>query len=235
MIKGRKILVTGSSDGIGRSISNFLLDYGASVVGIARNHKKFNPESNNYHKYVVDLSEKQILIKQFSKILNDHTDIDGLISNAGYGDFGGLETFSFNNIDNYIFTNLVSHILISSMVLPLLKKKQKGNIIYIGSDSAIKGGKNGSIYSAAKFGLRGFSQSIREESSSKNIHVSLINPGMVRTSFFKNKNFQPGDENSNAIEPDDIAQLVINILSMREGSVIDEINLSPLKKVIKFL
>ena len=41
MIKGRKILVTGSSDGIGRSISNFLLDYGASVVGIARNHKKF--------------------------------------------------------------------------------------------------------------------------------------------------------------------------------------------------
>ena len=69
-------------------------------------------------------SEKQILIKQFSKILNDHTDIDGLISNAGYGDFGGLETFSFNNIDDYIFTNLVSHILISSMVLPLLKKKQ---------------------------------------------------------------------------------------------------------------
>ena len=43
------------------------------------------------------------------------------------------------------------------------------------------------------------------------------------------------DEKSNAIEPDDIAQLVINILSMREGSVIDEINLSPLKKVIKFL
>ena len=40
MIKGRKILVTGSSDGIGRSISNFLLNYGASVVGIARNHKK---------------------------------------------------------------------------------------------------------------------------------------------------------------------------------------------------
>ena len=97
------------------------------------------------------------------------------------------------------------------------------------------GGKNGSIYSAAKFGLRGFSQSIRKECSSKNIHVSLINPGMVRTSFFKNKNFQPGDEETNAIEPDDIAQLVINILSMREGSVIDEINLSPLKKVIKFL
>ena len=235
MIENRKILVTGSSDGIGRSISNFLLDSGATVVGIARNHKKFNPKSNNYYKYIVDLSDKQILINQFSKILNDHKDIDCLVSNAGYGDFGGLETFSFNNIDNYIFTNLVSHILITSMVIPLLKKQKKGNIIYIGSDSAIKGGKNGSIYSAAKFGLRGFSQSIREESSSKNIHVSLINPGMVRTSFFKNKNFQPGDENTNAIEPDDIAQLVINILSIREGSVIDEINLSPLKKVIKFL
>ena len=52
---------------------------------------------------------------------------------------------------------------------------------------------------------------------------------------YAKKQLQPGDEKSNAIEPDDIAQLVINILSMREGSVIDEINLSPLKKVIKFL
>ena len=64
MIENRKILVTGSSDGIGRSISNFLLDSGATVVGIARNHKKFNPKSNNYHKYIVDLSDKQILINQ---------------------------------------------------------------------------------------------------------------------------------------------------------------------------
>ena len=68
-----------------------------------------------------------------------------------------------------------------------------------------------------------------------NIHVSLINPGMVRTSFFNNLDFMPGEDKSNAIEPDDIGKIIIDVLSTRSGSVIEEINLSPLKKVIKFL
>ena len=58
---------------------------------------------------------------------------------------------------------------------------------------------------------------------------------MVRTSFFKNLDFMPGEDKSNAIEPDDIGKIIIDILSTRNGSVIEEINLSPLKKVIKFL
>ena len=235
MLENRKILITGSSDGIGKSISKLLLNSGAQVIGIAREHSKFRPKNSNYFDYTIDLSNKENLEKMILNILSEHKNIDGFVSNAGYGLFGNLETFSSNDISNYIFTNLTSHIIITSHIIPRFNKQKKGNIIFIGSDSALAGGKNGSIYSAAKFGLRGFSQSIRKECSSKNIHVSLINPGMVRTSFFKNKNFQPGDEKTNAIEPDDIAQLVINILSMREGSVIDEINLSPLKKVIKFL
>ena len=146
-----------------------------------------------------------------------------------------LETFSTKEINDFIFTNLTSHMILTNKILPHLKKIKKGNIIFIGSESALKGGKNGSLYSAAKFGLRGFSQSIREESCSKNIHVSLINPGMVRTSFFNNLDFMPGEDKSNAIEPDDIGKIIIDILSTRSGSVIEEINLSPLKKVIKFL
>lgn len=235
MLKNRKILVTGSSNGIGKSISKFLLKAGAQVIGIARDHSKFQPKNTNYFDYKIDLSNKENLEKIILNILSKHKNIDGFVSSAGYGLFGNLETFSSVDISNYIFTNLTSPILITSQIVSRFKKQKKGNIIFIGSDSALVGGKNGSIYSAAKFGLRGFSQSIRKECSSKNIHVSLINPGMVRTTFFKNKNFQPGDEKTNAIEPDDIAQLVINILCMREGSVIDEINLSPLKKVIKFL
>ena len=235
MIRNRKILVTGSSDGIGKSISKFLLDAGVKVVGIARNHNKFNPNSENYLKYDIDLSDKQEINNIIPKVLKENDDIDGLVCNAGYGEFGKLETFSVNEISNYIFTNLISHIIITNKLIPQFKKQKMGNIIFIGSDSALKGGKNGSLYSASKFGLRGFSQSIREECSSKNIHVTLINPGMVRTSFFKNKTFSPGDNRENAIEPEDIAQNVINILNIREGSVIEEINLSPLKKVIKFL
>ena len=235
MIKERKVLVTGSSDGIGRSITLSLLNSGAKVIGLARDHSKFNPETKNYIKYKTDFSNEEILLNTIAKIIKDHKDLDCLVSNAGFGKFGTLETFSSKEINDFIFTNLTSHMILTNKILPHLKKIRKGNIIFIGSESALKGGKNGSLYSAAKFGLRGFSQSIREESCSKNIHVSLINPGMVRTSFFNNLDFMPGEDKSNAIEPDDIGKIIIDILSTRSGSVIEEINLSPLKKVIKFL
>jgi|TARA_B100000945_G_C20393453_1_gene603575 3-hydroxy acid dehydrogenase/malonic semialdehyde reductase len=235
MIKERKVLVTGSSDGIGRSITLSLLKSGAKVIGLARDHSKFNPETKNYIKYKTDFSNEEILLNTIAKIIKDHKDLDCLVSNAGFGKFGTLETFSTKEINDFIFTNLTSHMILTNKILPHLKKIRKGNIIFIGSESALKGGKNGSLYSAAKFGLRGFSQSIREESCSKNIHVSLINPGMVRTSFFNNLDFMPGEDKSNAIEPDDIGKIIIDILSTRNGSVIEEINLSPLKKVIKFL
>ena len=235
MIKERKVLVTGSSDGIGRSITLSLLNSGAKVIGLARDHSKFNPETINYIKYKTDFSNEEILLNTIAKIIKDHKDLDCLVSNAGFGKFGTLETFSTKEINDFIFTNLTSHMILTNKILPHLKKIRKGNIIFIGSESALKGGKNGSLYSAAKFGLRGFSQSIREESCSKNIHVSLINPGMVRTSFFNNLDFMPGEDKSNAIEPDDIGKIIIDILSTRNGSVIEEINLSPLKKVIKFL
>ena len=235
MIKERKVLVTGSSDGIGRSITLSLLNSGAKVIGLARDHSKFNPETKNYIKYITDFSNEEILLNTIAKIIKDHKDLDCLVSNAGFGKFGTLETFSTKEINDFIFTNLTSHMILTNKILPHLKKIRKGNIIFIGSESALKGGKNGSLYSAAKFGLRGFSQSIREESCSKNIHVSLINPGMVRTSFFNNLDFMPGEDKSNAIEPDDIGKIIIDILSTRNGSVIEEINLSPLKKVIKFL
>ena len=235
MIKERKVLVTGSSDGIGRSITLSLLNSGAKVIGLARDHSKFDPETKNYIKYKTDFSNEEILLNTIAKIIKDHKDLDCLVSNAGFGKFGTLETFSSKEINDFIFTNLTSHMILTNKILPHLKKIRKGNIIFIGSESALKGGKNGSLYSAAKFGLRGFSQSIREESCSKNIHVSLINPGMVRTSFFNNLDFMPGEDKSNAIEPDDIGKIIIDILSTRNGSVIEEINLSPLKKVIKFL
>ena len=235
MIKERKVLVTGSSDGIGRSITLSLLNSGAKVIGLARDHSKFNPVTKNYIKYKTDFSNEEILLNTIAKIIKDHKDLDCLVSNAGFGKFGTLETFSTKEINDFIFTNLTSHMILTNKILPHLKKIRKGNIIFIGSESALKGGKNGSLYSAAKFGLRGFSQSIREESCSKNIHVSLINPGMVRTSFFNNLDFMPGEDKSNAIEPDDIGKIIIDILSTRNGSVIEEIKLSPLKKVIKFL
>ena len=105
----------------------------------------------------------------------------------------------------------------------------------MGSEAGLIGAKNGSLYCSAKFGLRGFSQSIRNDVSSSNIRVCIINPGMVRTEFFENLSFSHGNDVANAINTDEIAKTVMNVLAMEESTVVEEINLSPLKKVVNFL
>ena len=233
-MNGRCIIVSGSSSGIGRSISEILLNAGAEVIGLARNHKKFDPESKNYKPYEVDISDTKNLSQTFSTVLSAYPKVDGFVSNAGFGDFRGLENFSSDKIISYVNTNLVSHMILTKLIIPKMKKFNSGKIIFIGSEAALRGSQKGSLYNTVKFGLRGFSQAIREECSGSNVHVSLINPGMVRTNFFEKLNFSPGDDPSNAIEAYDVAQLVLSIFEMRDGTVIDEINLSPLNKVIKF-
>ena len=234
IMKDKFVLVTGSSSGIGRAITEHLLKAGATVFGIARNHTKFKPNTDKYKTFEIDVSDLKTLPGNLNEIIAENPCLNGLVSNAGYGIFGGLESFSAEQISSFIGANLTSHIVITRSVLPYFKLKDQSDIIFIGSEAAHKGGKKGSLYCAAKFGLRGFSQTIRDECADKNVRVSLINPGMVRTSFFEDLNFGPGDDPANAIEADDIALAAMSILSSRPGTVIDEINMTPLKKVIKF-
>ena len=231
----RHILVTGSSSGIGRAITEKLLAAGANVIGIARNPKTIKSTFGKYVTFEVDLSDLTNLGSSIEHILSLHPDLNGLVSNAGYGKFGGLESFSTNQISSFIDVNLVSHMIIAREIIPYFKKTKRGDIVLIGSEAALQGSKQGSLYCAAKFGLRGFSQAIRDECAGRGIRVSLVNPGMVRTSFFENLNFSPGDNPENAIESEDVASVVMNIFSARAGTVIDEVNLTPIKKAIKFL
>jgi len=233
-MKEKCILVTGSSSGIGFAITKKLLNCGAKVIGIARNHSKFSIDHPNYVTYNVEMSDLNNLNKVMNKIIKENNEITGLISNAGYGEFGPLENFSIEQINSFISVNLTSHIVVTKLILPHLKKRKMGDIIFIGSEAGLLGSKNGSLYCSAKFGLRGFSQSIRHDTSTSNIRVCIINPGMVRTEFFKNLKFSPGDDVDNAINSDDIANAVINVIKLEQSTVVDEINLSPLKKVVKF-
>ena len=233
-MKDRHILITGSSSGIGRAISVKLLEEGATVYGIARNHKKFQPDTDRYKPVTADVTDLHTIPEKLSDLLVSNPEIDVFISNAGYGSFDNLENFSPERISSYINDNLTSHLVVTRCLLPHFKTRNRGNIILMGSEAALEGAKKGSLYCAAKFGLRGFSQSIRQETSNTDICVTLINPGMVRTAFFDELKFRPGDDDDNAIEAKDIADVVVNILSMRSGTVIDEINLTPQKKVIIF-
>ncbi|MDJ0807789.1 MAG: SDR family oxidoreductase [Gammaproteobacteria bacterium] len=230
----RKILVTGASRGIGAAICRRLLTDGIQIVGIGRDFSAWKEIPSTMEPCELDLAALDKLPHELGEIARAHPELDGLVLNAGFGRFGSLEEFSYHQIREMVDTNLLQHIFIARTFLPRIKKLDRGDMIVIGSEAALTGGKRGAVYSACKFGLRGLAQSLRDECSGNGVRVSLINPGMVSTEFFNDLDFAPGDDPLNHLRPEDVAEAVALVLRAHPGTVFDEINLNPLKKVIQF-
>lgn len=230
----RTVLVTGASSGIGRAIARNLLQQGHHVIGVSRDRSKFTRQIDNFNVVQLDLSRLSELPQKIRELEQAFPEIDAVIFCAGRGQFGSVEEFSYAQIEDLMALNFTSQALLVRALLPALKRKDHSDLIFIGSEAALKGSRKGAMYCAAKFAVRGFTQALREECGKSNVRVCLINPGMVKTAFFEQLSFEPGDHQSNFIEPEDVAEAVSYVLNSRAQIVIDEINLSPLNKVVKF-
>lgn len=230
----RTVLVTGASSGIGRGVTERLLAKGHAVIGISRKIQESDFEHRHFKGFRIDLSILENLADRLAEILTCHPAIDSAVLCAGRGRFACLEEFSCDQIRKSIDLNFTSQAYIARSLIPLFKRNQRGDMIFIGSEAALNGSRKGTIYCAAKFALRGFTQALRDECGKSGVRITLINPGMVNTAFFEGLDFTHGESPRNAIEAADIAELIGSIFDLRAETVVDEINLSPLSKVIRF-
>ncbi len=231
MIK-RVVLVTGASSGIGLATAQKLLQEKHKVIGLSR--KKPSIIDPLFSFIPLDLSKLKHIPEALEKLVIDFPEIDAIVANAAQGHFDNLEEISYSKIKEIIELNFLSQAFLAKAFLPSLKKKPRADLIFIGSEAALKGKKKGSIYCASKFALRGFAQALREECASSQVRVSLIKPGMARTPFYQQLSFAPSDEAHSALEADDIASCVQFLLGLHSRAVCDEILLSPLKKSLQF-
>lgn len=229
----RKILIAGSSSGIGRAIAERLLMEDYFVIGLAREHAKFNPDSSSYQTYAVDFSQIKRLEQNLKEIQKKESPVEAIICSIGYGQFVELEQFSIEAMQQLLTVNFLSQAILIKTFIAQFKKRQSGKIILIGSECALEGQKKGSMYCASKFALRGFAQSLRKECANANVAVTVINPGFVDTPFFDNLSFCPADGILHAIQPEQIANTVAMLLAEKNNCVFEEINLQPLKRVIQ--
>lgn len=229
----RTALVTGASSGIGRAVARRLLADGHTVIGVARDFGKFACDEPHFHAATLDLAELDTLPARLDQLLRSHPSVDTVVCCAGRGQFGALEEFSYAQIRALMDLNFSSQAYVVRTFLPAMKRADFGDILFIGSETALAGGPKGAIYSASKAALRGMAQALRGECARRGVRVTVINPGMVNTEFFDELGFAPGEDEENYVLPDDIADAVALVLAARPGTVFDEINLSPLKKVVR--
>lgn len=230
----RTVLVTGASSGIGRAIARQLLQQGHSVIGVSRDCGRFTQTHPGFSCLELDLAKPETIAPVARQVQKDFPELDAVVFAAGYGQFGSLEQFSFAQIENLLTVNFTAQAFLTRALLPKLKQRPHANLVYIGSEAALKGSRNGAIYCASKFALRGFSQALRDECGKSSVRVSLVNPGMVDTAFFDTLSFAPGGQPTQALQAEDIADAVAYILRAGSHCVIDEINLNPPNKVIEF-
>ena len=230
----RTVLMTGASSGIGRKIAELLLMQGHVVIGLSRDCHQFTTYHPNFISENISLEDLTSLPEKIKTLVTKYVEIDTIVFAAGYGRFCSLEEFSFTQIEALMNVNFTSQVFLTRAFLPQLKQKKRADLVYIGSEAALQGSQKGTIYCASKFALRGFTQALRQECSKSHLKVSLINPGMVQTAFFDQLNFEAGPKPEQHLHPNDVAKAVNFVLNSEPYCVIDELNLSPLQRVVHF-
>jgi 3-hydroxy acid dehydrogenase/malonic semialdehyde reductase len=227
----KRYLITGVSAGIGAAIAKRVLADGAEVVGLGRHAPQWTEDPRL--KFVpLDLSDLDEVERVLQKLKRDVPSLDAVISNAGAGLFGQLESLKASEIRASMDLNLTAHLLLARALLPGMKTAGRGTFVFMGSEAALHGAKNGAVYCAAKFGLRGLAQSLRADCARSGVRVSIVHPGMVNTNFFDELWFRPGDAAGQALDPDYVADAVIGVCNAPDGAIIEEMSLSPQVKTV---
>jgi short-subunit dehydrogenase len=221
-IKDKVVVLTGASGGIGRAIAMELNAKGAQLILVGRNEKKLTKLiadfGNDAHVAVVaDIASDigRAHLRDFCESLEPNG-ISLLINCAGVNELGLFEEQSQAAITDTININLISPMLICQDLLPMLRLRDGAQIINIGSTFGSIGYPGFGAYCASKFGLRGFTESLRRELSDSGIHVSYIAPRATQTDLNSDRIVAMNNELGTAMDkPSVVATQVMQVIDGR--------------------
>jgi 3-oxoacyl-[acyl-carrier protein] reductase len=233
-LRDKVAYITGGSKGIGYGIAKELLTKGMRVTITGRKLAAVREAATLLTKdpsMILALESDVISIdnetKTVNKIVDHFGQLDVLVANAGVGHFAPIDKLSEQDWKSTIDTNLTGVFNSVKASINALKNS-KGYIITIASLAGTNFFENGAAYNASKFGLVGFSQAIMLDLRKYDIKVTTIMPGSVATQF---NNHLPGDVDAWKIQPEDIGQLVADLLNMPSRTLPSKIEVRPSKPI----
>ena len=186
-------LITGCSSGIGYETALMLARNGFHTFATMRNTKKSDSLEEIIKKERLDLNIRELDVNDDTSIENainciksEANRIDVLINNAGYGLLGFFEDLTLDEIRNQFETNFFGVLNITKKIIPIMRSQKSGTIINVSSGAGQVGFPGISAYVSTKFAIEGFSESLMYELFPYGIKVVIIEPGVIKTNFFRN-------------------------------------------------
>lgn len=191
-LRGKYVLVTGGSTGLGEQICLEAAKKGAILIICARNVQQIEAvkekcmllSNEKAYAYPLDISDPDQIEDVVAKIELEVGAIDILVNNAGFGIFEEFLSFDFEEIRSMFEVNVLGLMLLTQKISARMVLKQQGHIINIASVAGKIATPQSTIYSATKFAVVGFSNALRLELKPYRVFVTTVNPGPIHTNFF---------------------------------------------------
>lgn len=192
-LKGKTMVITGASSGLGYEMAKLAAKEGAQLVLLARRldrlerlKQKIEQDfaTKNVFVYSMDVSKRTDVEQVFAEIFTRFGSIDVLINNAGFGVFDYAHQAKWEDTEAMFQVNVLGVIACTEMVMKEMQTRKSGHIINIASQAGKMATPKSSVYAATKHAVLGYTNSLRMELARDNVHVTAVNPGPIATDFF---------------------------------------------------
>jgi uncharacterized protein len=223
-LEGSRVLLTGASGGLGKAIARALCARGARVAATARRADVLDELCGELGDALsplpADLAERGAP----AELLERAGEVDVLVANAALPAAGPVEDFSPEEIDRALDVNLRAPVQLTRLLLPGMVERGRGHLVFMSSLSGKAASPGSALYSAAKFGLRGFAAGVREDLVGTGVGVTVVFPGFIRDSGMFADSGVKLRKGVGTKAPEDVAAAVIRGIERGKG----EIDVAPL-------
>jgi len=222
-LNNKTIVITGASDGIGKQVALKLAEGKVSLALLARNEQALKAVQAECQErgcpkveiYLCDLRETTQISQAVNQIMADFKQVDGLLNIAGiWQKLSPIEDISAEVVADVIRTNLTGLIDCTRLLLPHLKKQAEAVIINVSSKSGVVAQAGQAVYTATKYGVRGFTEVLKIDLKGTNVRVAGVYQGGTNTQLFAKAGDQPPIEKYT--QPEDLADVIVYMISRPE-------------------
>lgn len=230
-LKGKNALITGGGRGLGKATALAFAKEGINVAITGRNEQLLKETISELTALgvqatyaVFDVADFDAVTTVIAKLNTDFGTFDILVNNAGVAAFGSVLDMDPKTWKDIIETNLLGTYYVTKAVLPQLIEKNEGDIINVSSTAGLNGAATTSAYSASKFGVIGFSDSLMREVRKNNIRVCTLMPSTIASDMSKELKLTDGNPDT-VLQPEDFAELIVANLKLPRRAMLKSASL----------